>query len=840
MGQVKERVRDARAGAALEELRRDLSYGLRVLVKSPGFTAVAVATLALGIGANTAVFSVVDTVVFRPLPYREPDRLVKIWGLRRGHGREDLSLPDFSDIRRQNRVFEQVAADDGRSFRVTDPVELRESVDVASVTANWLPTLGVGPLIGRNFLEEEEQPGRDRVLILGNHYWRRRFDSDPNAIGKTVILDGEAFTVVGILPPNILRYDDEMLKPLVPAAYSQERSFRDLDVFARLKPGITLAQAQVEVETIAARLEQHYPATNKDRTVHLQPLDKYYAGFASSQGEANRALVLMLAAVGLVMLIACANVANLLLTRAVTRRRECVVRSALGAGRGRLIRQLLTESVLLFLLGGALGVLLARWSVDLLAALAVTGGYLPGHLAVALDSRVLLFGLLVSALTGLSFGLAPALQASSLNLTETLSDSSRALGGGIRRNRARRALVVGELALALLLLIGAGLFVRSFLRLQDVSPGFDPENLLATVGDKGRPFPGQVTFWRAVLDHARNLPGVESVAVTSRPPLHRVRALGFAIGGGASVREGEEPKAGDVFVSPDYFRTMRIPLLKGRPFTDQDTQSAPPVAIISQSLARRYFRDEEPLGRRLRVHPEPTLCCGGSVAGGWVEVVGVVGDVRQGDLDEEPAVTLYRPYSQIVEHDMFLMVRARSSSDFSGLVTGLRPQLLAVDREIEWSSWDGRTATSVDAMRQVVRGSESLRRRRFVLILLGVFAALALVLAAVGIYGVTAYSVAERTREIGIRMALGATRHLVLKQVLAEAITLVLSGLILGMLSAQVLTRLISTMLFGVGSTDAVTYLGVSFLFAGVVLLATYLPARRAMQVDPMTALRHE
>ena len=828
--QVRESVREVRAGALVDQLRQDLIYAIRMLGRNRGLTAVAVTTLALGIGANTAIFSIVDTVVFRPLPYKDAGRLVKIWGSGSAEPIDNVSFPDFVDIRDQNDVFEQLAADDGTDFTITPVGGPRQPIAGALVTSGWLSTLGVQPVLGRGFVPEDERPGHDHVVLLTHTYWRRRLASDPNIVGQTLTTNDGAFTVIGVLPPNVLRYGGDFLKPLVPAEYPPGRGHRDLDVFARLKPGVTIAQAKTQLETIGRRLEREYPATNTGRSFNVAPLDKYYT---LTDRKANQGLILMLGAVGLVLLIACANVANLLLARSVTRSRECVIRAALGAGRARLVRQMLVESVLLFLMGGSLGMLLARWSADSLLALAVTGGYVPERMTVAVDGRILAFTLLVSLIAGVVFGLVPALQASKVNLLDGLKASS--MTGGFRGRRVSRLLIVSELAISLVLLVGSGLMIRSFLHLQATSGGINPENLIETSSDAGRSFPEAVTFWRSALDRVRQDPGVLFAAVTSSPPVHGSRQQKFAIDGRLSSAAGEEAQGGDILISQDYFRTMGIPLLKGRAFSEKDSGASTPVVIISQSLARRYFANEDPLGKRVSLAEQsPMTCCtaAGPVEHVWREIVGVAADVRQGNLDEQPAVTLYRPYSQIVEHDMYLMVRARSASDAARLATDLRAQLLGVDPNKDWAS--------VRPMHDVINGSESIRLRRFVLILLASFAGLAVLLAAVGTYGVMAYSVADRTREIGIRVALGATRSMVLNQVLSEAMKLTLAGLVIGGLAAQVLTRFISSMLFGVSSTDAVTYLGVSFVLAGVALLASYVPARRATQIDPLVALRQE
>jgi putative ABC transport system permease protein len=810
----------------------DLLYAARMLARNRGLTAVAVITLALGIGANTAIFSIVDTVVFRPLPYKDAGRLVKIWDSAERSPGDNVSYPDFADIRDQNDVFEQVAADDGKQLTVVLPDGSRRSLDGAMVTTAWLSTLGVQPLLGRGFVPDDEQPGRDPVVIVTHAFWRARLGSDPGIVGRTLPTDDGAVTVIGVLPPNVLRYGGDYLAPLKPSEYPQRRNHRDLDVFARLKPGVTIAQARAQLETIGRRLEGAYPETNNARGFSVAPLGKYYA---STDAKANRALVLLFGAVGLVLLIACANVANLLLARAVTRSRECVIRAALGAGRGRLVRQMMVESVLLFFLGGLLGILLARWSLDSLLTLGVSSGYIPQRMFVAMDWRVLAFTLVVSLAAGLLFGLVPALSASKMNLSDGLRSSSLTSTGGFRRRRATRVLIVSELALSLVLLVGCGLMIRSFARLHGTSAGINPENLLETSSDGGRSFPEAVAFWRMTLERVRQDPGVLFAAVSSRPPLYDSRSKAFTIEGRPAFAAGKEPLAGDILVSEDYFRTMGIPVLRGRAFFDNDSGGSTPLVIVSESFARKYFPDADPLGKRIRLHERsPMTCCtaAGPVENVWREIVGVVADVRQANLDEQPAQTMYRPYTQIVEHDMFLMVRARSAADATRLATNLRSQLMALDASKFWDD--------VRPMRDVINDSGSVRLRRFVLILLGTFAVIAMLLAAVGTYGVMAYTVADRTREIGIRVALGATRSMVLTHVLSETLRLTLAGLVIGALAAQALTRFIASMLFGVSSSDAVTYVGVAIVLAGVALLASYVPARRATQIDPLVALRQE
>jgi putative ABC transport system permease protein len=820
-----------RTGGTLESIARDVAYGARTLAKRPGFTTVAVATLALGLGSSTAMFSVVDTVVFRPLPYRDPGRLFKICLQAPQQARCDdnaMSLADLLDLRQQSRTFQEIAADDGDGVQVRHADGSRESVDRARVTMNWLSTLGVRPAVGHDFAPQEDRPERDHVVIVGNDYWHRRFAADPGVVGKTLVVDDEPCTVIGVLPPNVLRYGADLLMPLVPADYTADRGHRDLDAFGRLAPGVSPAEARVEIETIARRLEQEYPVTNRERRGRLYPLGKYYA---SIQPKADPTLVLVLGAVGLVLLIACANVAGLLLARAATRRRECLVRAALGASRGRLVRQLLIENLLLFAAGGLLGVLAARGLVDSLAAFAVAGGYVPERMTVAIDGRVLAFGLLLSLATGAVFGYAPALQASRVDLSPGLGDAGRTLVGRRPRSRARRALVVSQLALSLVLLVGFGLLARSFARVYAASGGFDPENLVVIESDGGRSFPEAVAFWRTALEHARTVPGVKSAALTSRPPVHHARQRSFTVEGPGRG----EGAAGDVLVSAGYFKTMGIPLVGGRAFTERDDGAAPPVVIVSENLARRLFGEADPIGRRLMLEERgsPSCCAAaGLVEGVWREIVGVVGNVRQGNLDEAPAMTIYRPYTQIVEHDMYLVARAGSAADVAPIAAHLRSHLLAATPARDWSN--------PRPMREIIRQSESIRLRRFVLTILGGFAVVALLLAALGVYGVITYSVTERTAEIGVRMAMGATRPVVFGEVLGEAASLVCTGLALGIMAALVLTRLIASMLFDVHATDAATYLSVCALLVGFVLFAACLPARRATRLDPIAALRHE
>ncbi|HEY7498698.1 MAG TPA: ABC transporter permease [Vicinamibacterales bacterium] len=830
--QVKERVRDVRAGARIEQFWQDLSYGARMLAKRRGFTAAALATLALGIGINTAVFTIVDAVILRPPPYRDPSRLVKICGNPAAIATDDVALLDYLALRDGNTVFESMAADDGSDFAFEYAGATRRA-NVAIVTANWLSTLGVTPMLGRGFTHEESLPGRSDVTLVTYAAWKRLFGSDPGIVGKTIVSDGRPLAIVGILPPNVLRYDADFLRPLVEAEYPADRRHTDLDVFARLRPGVAPAQAQAEIAAIGRRLQLEYPSATSyrfgsdlQRGFSVIPLEKYYASISPSSA---RGLLLMLGAVTLVLLTACINVANLVLARAVVRYRECVVRVALGATRGRLVRQLLTENLLLFAAGGALGALAARWLVDIVLALAVREGYVPERMAVAVDGRVLLASLATSLAIGTAFGWIVAMRASRIDVNDGLRESSSQSPSGPSRGRLRRALIVAELTASLVLLVGFSLIARSFVRIQANGAGIDVEHLVQTGGEGGRSFPSAVLFWRNALDAARSVPGIQLAAVTSRPPVNDARDQYLRIDGRPSA-PADAARAGDIFVSPDYFAAMGIPLLKGRVFTDRDDGSAPPVVVVSQTFARRYFGDEEPLGRRIAITEDDSmLCCSsaGSVVGVWREIVGVVGDIRQGNLDDPLAATMYRPYTQIIEHDMFLIARADPRVQLSSVVADLGARLRATGAP--W--WD------VQTTRDAIGASGSLRQRRFILILLGSFAALAVLLAALGLYGVVAYSVAERKREIGVRIALGAAPRTIVGEVLRESLRLSIVSVGIGVVAAYFLTRLVATLLFGITATDAVSYVGVCVFVVALTLVASYLPARRAGLTDPLRAL---
>jgi predicted permease len=803
---------------------QDLRYGLRMLAKNPGFTVVAVVALALGIGANSAIFSVVNTVLLRPLPYKEPDRLVMVWedASRHGYPRDTPAAANYMDWREQNQVFEGMAALADQSFNLTGVGE-PERIDGRRASASLFPLLGVEPLLGRAFTPEEDQPGANRVVIMSHGLWQRRFGSDPNITGKTLTLNGESYMVVGVMPSHF-QFPSREVDLWVPLALtSQEATNRGrhyLQVIARMKTGVTYEQAQAEMTTIAARLSQQYPDQNTDLGATVTPLHEHVAG------DIKPALLVLLGAVGFVLLIACANVANLLLARAAVRQKEIAVRVALGASRLRLIQQFLTESVLLALVGGIVGLLLSVWGVNLLKT------FIPPNIsqakAITIDAKVLIFTLLVSLLTGLIFGLAPATQASNFNLNETLKEGGRDSVAGSRGNRIRSLLVVAEVAVSLILLVGAGLLINSFLRLRSVDPGFSTGNLLTMSivlpQQKYAEHGQRSAFYTELVNRIEALPGVRSAAVTNWIPLVRQGdSIGFSIEGRPDP-VGKRPTVVTRVVHPHYFRTMGIQFLLGREFSEQDRVDAPAVAVISETMARRYWPGEDPLGKRF-TPGNPTS----TDPDDWLTVIGVVKDVRQFELVADPKPQMYLSY---VQAGFFAPRNLIVSTNVEPL------SLAATVRQAVWAIDKDQPVSNISTMEDVL--SESIARQRFSMLLLGIFAALALVLAAVGIYGVMSYSVAQRTHEIGLRMALGAQPRDVLKLVVGGGLKLVLIGVAIGLVAAFILTRVMSSLLFNVSATDPTTFITISLVLICVAVLASYIPARRATKVDPMIALRYE
>ena len=803
---------------------RDLRYSARTLIKSPGFTAVAVLALTLGIGANTAIFSVVNSVLLRPLPYSDPERLMQLWESNTSKGRSEIpaSYPNFADWRDQNHVFEQVVAYSDWTFNLTGSGE-PERIRSAIVSPAFFSALGNKPIRGRVFVPGEDERGKDLVAVISESLWQRRFGSDPNIVGRSLNLDDKSFTVVGVIARGaqapLLSGEIELWAPVSHGFGFTNRYGHYLNVIARLKPDATPQQAQADMNTIAGRLEQQYPESNKGLSVRVVSLGEQIVG------NFRTSLLVMLAAVVFVLLIGAANVANMLLARAAARQKEMAIRTALGAGRWRIVRQLLTESMLLSLISGILGLLVAIWGIQLLVALSPAD--LPRVKEVTIDLRVLGFTFGVSVLTGILFGLLPALQASRPNLNERLKAGGRSATSGINRQRLRGSLVIAEIALSLVLLVGAGLLIRSFQRLQAVNPGFNPTNVLTMQldlsGPKYKTGAQVIAFHDQLLERLKQLPGVQYASTRTFVPIASDASFAY-------LRFNVEGRQGDVSeppvayyngVSPDYFQTMMIPLLNGRGFNDRDLRGSQNVAIVNSALARRYFGAEDAVGKRISLEDNPK-------EGDWVTIVGIAGDTKPRELRSEPVAELYMPYDQQPEPGMSLMIRYREGG--AGVAAAVRSEVLSLDKD--------QPVYSIRTLDSVL--SESVAGPRFRTLLLGIFAGVALILAGVGIYGVISYAVSQRTQEIGIRMALGARASDVLKLIVKGGMMLVLIGVAIGLAGAFALTRLLTTLLFGVTPTDAVTFATVSAGLIVVALFACFIPARRATKVDPLVALRYE
>jgi putative ABC transport system permease protein len=801
----------------MENFIQDLRYGVRVLLKSPGFTAIAVIALALGIGANTAVFSVVNAVLLKPLPYKDSDRLVLMFGasLESGLVRGSVSPPDFLDYREQNTTLERLAAVAGASFSLTGGAE-PERIQSARVSEGFFEALGIDPLYGRTFTSEEEQAGRDQVAILSNGLWQRRFGGDPNIAGQTITLNDKSYTIVGIMPSGFQYPGNAEL--WVPFAFNTPqtsvRRFHYLRPVGRLKPGVSLQQAQADFTSVARRLAGQYPDSNRD----------YGAGIVSMTervvGDMRQPLWILSGAVGFVLLIACANVANLLLARASARQKEIAIRSALGASRGRVTRQLLTESLLLSILGGASGLLVAWWGVQGLVAL--SSDNIPRVKEIGIDGRVLGFTILVSIATGIIFGLIPAIQAARTDLNETLKEGGRSAATTLGQ-WVRRALVVFEVAIALFVLIGAGLMIKSFMRLSEVDPGFKPDNVLtmqvALTQGKYPEATRRVDFFRQLIHRLEALPGVQAVGTISQLPMSgQNNDTRFSIEGKPDDRNNPT-YANSRVTSPDYFKALGIPLLKGRYFSEADSETAPKVVIISDGFAKEFFPDEDPIGQHIAIDN------GDEWKG---EIVGVVGDIRHSGLAVDPWREMYVNQYQAPLGETNLVVRA--GSDPTRLTGAIKGELQAMDKDVP--------LYTVRTMEKLV--SESVAQPRFRTLLLTIFAAVALVLAAVGIYGVMSYYVTQRTHEIGIRMALGASSKDVMRLVVGQGMALAIAGVAVGLVGAFLLTRLMASLLYQISASDPATFAAISITLTAVALLASYLPARRATKVDPMVALRYE
>jgi predicted permease len=817
----------------MQNLWQDLRYGARMLVKNPGFTLVAALTLSLGIGANTAIFSIVNGLLLNPLPYRDAERLAIIWTHSPGANvAQDWPSPgQFSALKSENSVFEQLALAQGGNVILTGDGE-PERVGAVRASSAVFSLLGAQAAIGRVFTPEEDTPDKTLTVILSHGFWRRRFGGDPNAVGRTLTINGRAYVIVGVMPPDF-SLDHEVMPTvgsvahaeiLTPLPLSVDRmnnhGDENYNVLARLKPGATIAQAQTELNLAVRRLEQQFPSNypqSRRFSFSIRPL------LEQAVGDVRLALYVLLGAVGCVLLIACVNVANLLLARAAAREKEMAIRTAIGAGRWRVVRQLLTESVLLSAVGGALGLLLAIWGLGVLRWLNPSD--IPRLAAVSIDKRALAFTAAVAVLTGILFGLAPALRSSRMSLSETLKEGGRSLAGGGQR-LLRNLLVITEIALSLVLLVCAGLLIRSFVRVQQVDPGFAPQNILsmrmALIGPAYSEEARRVSFHQQLWERIRRLPGVEAAGGVSTLPLTG------GIGWGSVTIEGYDSSSGQSMIQSDlrtasvgYFETMKIPLVRGRFFAEQDTKESEKVVIVDENMARTYWPNADPIGKRLKFG-------GAQSKAPWLTVVGVVGNVKHYALDIDSRVALYTPHLQ--NGSGSLSVVARTTADPSSLAAAITREARAIDSNLP--------IYDVKTMEQWF--SESLARRRFAMLMLGLFAMVAMLLAAVGVYGVMSYTVAQRTREIGVRVALGAQARDMLRLVVWQGMSLAGIGVGIGLVVAIGATRLMRGLLFDVRATDPLTFAAIALLLAIVALLACLLPARRATKVDPLVALRSE
>jgi len=803
----------------METLAANLKYASRILLRNPGYACVAILTLALGIGANASIFSVVNAVLLRPLPYAEPERIVGVWtsDISRNVTMDTFSPPNFLDVAERSHSFEAITAWRYWGFDFTGEGE-PERVTAALVSPAFFAVMGVPPALGRALRPEEDAPGRDTVVVIGDGLWRRRFGADPGIVGRSILLSGRSFVVVGVMPEGF--EFPRRAQAWAPIAFNemqrQQRGASFIDVLARLKPGVDILQAQAEMTTISAGLAADFPGENTGMGISLLGLREQIVG------DVRLSLLVLVGAVAFVLLIGCGNLANLLLAAATVRQREFAIRAALGASRRRLAGQLLTESLLLAILGGGLGLLLALWGVDLLVA--ISPDDIPRLNEVSLDGRVLLFTMSLSVLTGFLFGLAPAFSSARADLQSTLKDSGRGVGPG--RGRMRSALVSAEVALVLVLLVGAGLLLRSFSRLRTESPGFTPDHVLSLqiflpqaryTDDAARRH-----FHDAFLEKLNALPGVISAASASPAPFSAVPMVidyGFHVVGRPVPPPGQEPIAIYNRVSPGYFGTIGTPLLRGREFTQRDDERASRVAIVSDGMAKRFWPGEDPIGRTFVVGTRQPIT---------YEIVGVAGDVKRMTLTAAMPPEIYVPFAQSTIGRLEFLVRTEGRP--AEMAAAVKAQMWSVDKDIP--------ANYLNTMDQLIQGS--LAQPRFNAALLAAFAGLALILAMVGLYGVIAYSVSQRTREIGVRMALGAQRADIFRNVLAHGMTLTLAGIVAGLGAALALAGFLSGLLYGISALDPATYAGVTTVVILVALAACYLPARRATLVDPMVALRAE
>jgi len=796
----------------METLLQDLRYAWRNLVKSPVVVAVAVATMALGIGVNTAIFSVVNAVLLRPLPYQNADRLVRVWGtnLKNGRTRAWASFPNLQDWRAQNTSFERLAAYNDDRQTVTG-AGAPEQVSVALVTQDFFAVLGVEPAVGRLFLPQEFQPGHDAPVMLSYGHWQRRFGGQDNILGQTLSLGGTPRVIVGVLPPNDLQFPSRDTDVWAPGGLvDNSRGSRNLNAIGLLKRGVSVQQAQAEMNTIAGRLEKQYPEENAGIGARLEPLRE------SIVADSRPLLLILFSVVGFILLIACVNVANLLLARVNTRRQEMAIRTALGASRFRVIRQLLTESVLLSVMGGAGGLLLAWWTTHLLVALNALE--IPRQGEIAVDGWVLAFTLVMSIVPGLVIGLAPALEASRLDLAQACKEGARGAVGDLTRQWARRAMVVSEIALSVVLVTGAGLLIASFWRLQHVNPGFRSDNVLSFRISLPRSRypddPRRGSFYRQVIERLNVLPGVRGADAVSILPLSGGNLCNEATVGGQAVDSLQCVESRSI--SAGYFSTLGIPLLKGRVFNERDNTSAPRVAIINRTMARLLGSVDSAVGKQFAFRDEVR------------QVVGVVEDIKHSSLDTEIQPAAYLPVAQ---HPMtFSAFVVRTSTDPVALSHAVQAEIWSIDKDLP--------VASLKTMDEVL--SASIAQPRLRMLLVGGFAALALFLAVLGLYSVVAYSVSQRTHEIGLRVALGAQPGDVVRLVVGQGLRLALIGIAVGLMGAVAATRVLAAMLFGIRATDPATFAAVALLTVAVALAASYLPAHKAMRIDPMVALRYE
>ena len=818
----------------MNTLWQDLNYGLRMLLKHPGVTAIAVLTLALGIGANTAIFSVVNAVLLNPLPYKEPDRHVSLWENVPGHGRWRVAPANFFDWKNQNTVFQDVVAFGASTLTLTGDGEPEQLVG-ARISAGYFAVVGVDPILGRAFLPEEYESGKGQVVILSQAFWQRRYGGDKNIINRNITLDGAPYTVIGVMRTGIypvwpttsghLTFDEQQQQFWTPMSFTPLwaglRTAHVLGVVARLKPGISLEQATTEMNTIAARLEREYPANRGEGVIVNQFMNEVV-------GNVRSALFTLLGAVGLVLLIACANVAGLLLAQHAGRSKEIAIRAALGAARLRLVRQFFLEGLLLCFFGTAIGLAVAVLGTKVLLQFVPPG--VPRLAQVSLDWRVLGFTMLLSLGTCLIFGLIPALQASKPDLHTALEQSGRTSGPGASRLRFRQALVVFQVSIAVMLVIGAGLLVKSFWMLQQVDPGFKAEGVLTagiTLPFSKYAEPAQInSFHQQLLDRISAVPGVKSATIAYDHPLQSNWVDSFEIEGRVAPADSASQSASFMPVGSDYFDTVGVRLVAGRKFTSQDDQDHPGVAIVNEAFVKHYFPNDNPLGQRMRPGPPGRIWKNQRLTS--FEIVGVVHDVKFAGLDAPSGPAYYLPASQAPLQDMMILVR--TTIDPLSVVGGVRQAVLSID--------PNQPISNISTMEKIV--DESIAQRRLNMLLMGLFGGLAMLLSAVGIYGLLSHAVTQRTQELGIRMALGAQVSDVLKLVLRQGMMLALTGEAIGLVAAFALTRVIRGLLFGVTPNDAMTFVAVAGVLAIVALLACYLPARRATKVDPLIALRYE